>query len=606
MPQIPKFLISFAVSTRSMAFAVAMFILSMVILLPFLGLGDVFQVSEGREGVVVQSMLRGDSLILPLRHAEIIPSKPPLFHWFSFGLAKLLGRYDQFMLRLPSAISGSLIVAFLSWWLVEIGLGAGAIFSPAVLAPALLLCTSGFVRLAADGRVDMVFCGFVLAALFIWTRAYIKLRDTDKGAKELTTRTYLIVAVLCGLSVLAKGPLGIVLPIWVIITIILFEEGYRNLTALIRKEWIIAVLIPIPWYLAAALRGQEGFIARQLIFENLARFSGGEGITLKPWYFYLERIWAHAAPISFIWAPMLVMVFYKSVQRKFQREKGKAALVQRIAIISSLSMIFLFSLSAGKRTGYLLPVLPWMSLLIAMQISAKLVALKGNNLHLFPEQSAKLHALNFLSWALVLFTSILFLVIIIFSLLVPSLFSCPGEGRVMLSVCIAAQVTYFAPWKLLIFTVLLGGGALYFLALGWRASRLDSLAIACFLWVQQVLIVGFNFGVAFKGVTHGYGSFAGEVAGQLDFEKKELPLYAIKTKKEESLDGFFFDLGRLVRLVDPSTLPSGPGYYLVRRSWYDRSPAEWKQNVRLIAEGGRLVDEPEQRLILIEKTNNIS
>ena len=70
--------------------------------LTFLGAGEIYQVSEGREGVVVDELLRTGEVILPLRHGSIVPSKPMLNHWVSAAAAWLHGTSDEFSLRLPS------------------------------------------------------------------------------------------------------------------------------------------------------------------------------------------------------------------------------------------------------------------------------------------------------------------------------------------------------------------------------------------------------------------------------------------------------------------------------------------------------------------------
>jgi len=121
-------------------------------LLPLAYLPDVFQVSEAREGVVTQEILRSGNRVLPLRHGTIVPSKPPLFHWLG-SLNPSLKQFSlELFLRLPSLISATTLVFIVSLFCSGLaGLKAG------LISVALLMTSWSFLRLATDGRVDMLF-----------------------------------------------------------------------------------------------------------------------------------------------------------------------------------------------------------------------------------------------------------------------------------------------------------------------------------------------------------------------------------------------------------------------------------------------------------------
>jgi len=108
------------------------------------------------------------------------------------------------------------------------------------------------------------------------------------------------IGVICGFGLLAEGPLGVVLPFLVIAGVAFYHWGISGVRNVIQPGWIWALIVGLPWYVLATISGQDSFIARQIIFENIERFFGGDGIVAKPLSFYWEHFWGQAAPWSFV------------------------------------------------------------------------------------------------------------------------------------------------------------------------------------------------------------------------------------------------------------------------------------------------------------------
>ena len=85
-------------------------LLSIVMLIPFLGLTDFNTKGEPREAVVAYTMLEHGNWILPINNGGDIPYKPPFFHWCIAFFSLLMGHVNEFTSRLPSAISLILMV----------------------------------------------------------------------------------------------------------------------------------------------------------------------------------------------------------------------------------------------------------------------------------------------------------------------------------------------------------------------------------------------------------------------------------------------------------------------------------------------------------------
>lgn len=541
---------------------------ALLCIFPYLHTSEVFQVSEGREGVVVNAILEQEEWILPLRHGSVVPSKPPLFHWIGASAAALLERNDEFVLRLPSALAATGV-------LIAVGMFARAIAAPIVgiLASGILLSCYGFVRMAADGRVDMLLTFFVVAAILRWVSAYLKLRRDGVELPSVSSRVWLETATLCGLGMLAKGPLGLALPVWVIASILLLEHGPRALRLIFRLEWCAAIALAAPWYALATLRGQDSFLSRQMVFENLQRFVGGEGITPKPPWFYLTQFWAHGAP----WSVCLAICAVVVVRRRIKVAEPRALLI-RVNLIWLLSMVLLFSLSTGKRRAYLLPTLPAMAFVLATYF--ELMIERARTVDAYSRWFVG-------AWAV--------LGVVAFVLYVGG-WTVPLDGEKGARTVRAWLEVLETDWALWVGTI----GVLFPTSvLLWRraaetnAPRLAAGAV--FLLLQFAFLGLVNPLVAIKGVTHGFKEWSEIVASRLEPGES---LTFVKRLRDESFDGFFFYFGRQVALAPRTELPTSRGAYLARHEWFDLTPAEWRSAVEIVAEGGRQADEPSERIVM--------
>jgi hypothetical protein len=109
---------------------------------------------------------------------------------------------------------------------------------------------------------------------------------------------------------------------------------------------------------AAAMSGGEDFLGRQLYFENLKRFSGGENVNNKPWWFYADVYLRTALP----WSLLSIVAAWRwlTTPRRDEVSSEKKMLLGWIGV----GLVF-FSAASGKRDAYLLPLLPAVALVAA-------------------------------------------------------------------------------------------------------------------------------------------------------------------------------------------------------------------------------------------------
>ena len=235
------------------------FLLVLCFLLYFWKLGALpfYNRGEPREGLVVWEMYKTGNWILPIINGEYIPFKPPLFHWFGVLVGMVLGHVDEFVVRFPSALFGTLGVLMTyyvgrRWWNRRAGLVA-----------AVVLATSfDWWQSATITQVDMTLAFFISSALMLFYFIY----------REEPSRTVrsLALALLLALGTLAKGPLGVAVPCFVILVFLCIRRD----VAFIRKLPLLAgtvvfLLVAGSWYGLAFFQGGEDFFRRQIVNETL-------------------------------------------------------------------------------------------------------------------------------------------------------------------------------------------------------------------------------------------------------------------------------------------------------------------------------------------------
>lgn len=349
-------------------------IISAITLLPFLGNVDFTTKGEPREAVVAMSMLNQHNWILPINNGFDIPYKPPFFQWCIAAFSLVTGHVSEFTSRLPSALS------------LIIMLCAGALFyakrknnNVSLLAAIITLTAFEVHRAGTNCRVDMVLTMFIVCALYSLYKWW------EKDCRQLPW-----IAVLCmSGATLTKGPVGIVLPCFVMFVSMLFtawQQGKlcgRIIWKTTYKLFLSAVLasvLPLIWYWAAYRQGGDQFMAL-VMDENVGRFLGKmKAVThANPWHYNFLMLIAGWLP----WTLPLLLSLFVLPWRKFANSftKGestgkvtlksrimaamrKADAVQVFTWLSFLLILFFYCIPKSKRGVYLLPCYPFMAVLI--------------------------------------------------------------------------------------------------------------------------------------------------------------------------------------------------------------------------------------------------
>ena len=549
-------------------------VLGGVVFLPLLDYSLVFQVSEAREGQIIFELFRGDSFILPLRNGDIIPSKPPLFHWIGVWFAWLLGGVDEAVIRLPSACAAIALCLLIFRFTARL-IG----YAEAWVASLALLTSYGFFRLASDARVDMVFAFFVCAAIFVWLEFVFE--DSRFAAEKNALNARRAFGVLCGLAILAKGPLGFVFPTIIVLSVSIYHRCGRS--ALYFLSWSLpwVLLVCLPWYCLATLEAGWEFLERQLFFENIQRLVGSKDITSKPPWFYLQHFWSQSMPWGFI---LLALSFleWRSWRKGFEESvfssPEKRSWFVSFGIWLIVGILF-FSLSVGKRRAYLVLILPAVAIMVSIVLLKFLRRLPSDVNYL------KIYGL----FLCLITVGLLFAFFGISLTSFPTIISSKAE----LLFSFLPDVLLLKPWCLSFYLLIFGFGGAYFwwIGAGTRCSRKLFSGIAFYLLFMMLVIV--NTGLALKSRTHTYRGFAYRLA-HLVPESDRIVL--IKKPRDEFFDGLMFYFQRHVSFQHPDEQLGAPGIYLARAQWY--AAFGGRSSSRILSRGGRPKDSPKNQFVL--------
>jgi 4-amino-4-deoxy-L-arabinose transferase-like glycosyltransferase len=336
---------------RSSSWLPGFFLLAFCAALYTWGLGTLpfYTKGEPREATVVWEIYSTGEWILPLRNGNIIPSKPPLFHWLGTLLSFVWGGVSELTVRLPSAllaIVGVLLtyVAGRSLWGLEAGLIA-----------ALILATSfEWVRAATTARVDMTLTVCMVMAFLFFHFLYRR-----RAVSQLASLSFFL---LLGLATLAKGPVGAILPgLTILVFLVLRREvGFVKHFSLVPGV-LLFLLVAGSWYGLALWQGGPAFFAMQIMKENILRFvstnTGGAGHE-HPFYYFAPNLFLGMAPWSFFFPALAVFLYQR---HRAWREQGLL-----YPVVWAATVFLFYSAASGKRTVYILPMYPALALLLGV------------------------------------------------------------------------------------------------------------------------------------------------------------------------------------------------------------------------------------------------
>ena len=344
-------------------------LLSVLVLVPFLGETIFYSKGEPREAIVAYTMLESGNWILPTNYGVEIAYKPPFLYWTIAVISSVLGGVTEFSARMPSAL------AFLAMQLVFFSFVAKRKdVKTAFLTSILLLSSFEVHRAAVACRLDMLQVSLIvisLCLLFRWD---------EKNCKGIPWLAVLLMA--C--ATLTKGPVGSIFPCLGIGVYQLLRGRSFGKTFFSLLGIGLLSLIPLGiWFWAAYQQGGEAFV-NLMLEENTGRFFRKMSYASHEnplWYNFLTIIWG--------WVPWTLVLLISLFGLKWKKirllpegasvgERLKKAWckfrsqspLQLFAWVVILTIFIFYCIPKSKRSVYLLPIYPFMGMLLAEYLLA--------------------------------------------------------------------------------------------------------------------------------------------------------------------------------------------------------------------------------------------
>ncbi|SJZ33039.1 4-amino-4-deoxy-L-arabinose transferase [Trichlorobacter thiogenes] len=313
-----------------------------------LGSAPLIDPDEGRYAEIPREMLvRGDFVTPTLNYVKYF-EKPPLLYWVNAGSMAIFGQ-NEFAARLPSALSG-LFTVLLTY------LAGRRLFNrrTALTGTLILGSCAAFLFQSRIILTDMLLTFCLSAALFSFLLAV-------RSSERHRTHLYRLFFICCGLAVLTKGLIGIVLPGGIIFWYLLLSRRWHLLKGI---PWfsglLLFALVTMPWFVLVSQANPE-FPHFFFIREHFQRYTSTIHRRSQPFWFFLPILLLTMLPWSFFLPGSLG----KAWQQR-QSDRGTTLYL----LIWPLVIILFFSLSSSKLIPYILPTFPPLALLLAHRLTA--------------------------------------------------------------------------------------------------------------------------------------------------------------------------------------------------------------------------------------------
>jgi len=226
-----------------------------------MGARDLWNPDEPRYAQVAREMMETGEWVVPHLNGEVYTEKPPLYFWLIALISKPFGDVSEVTARFPSSACATIVI-LLTYFLGTKMLGRREAF----IGAAVMATSAQFVWIGRVGALDMLFTLSILAAMAVFYVAYA-------GKRPL-----LYVAGFAFLipGVMTKGPVGIALPLVVMLAFLLTEvflgkEGAKKQLAWFAVSTVVGLatiaLVVVPWWREAHERSGGAYGSMSILIK---------------------------------------------------------------------------------------------------------------------------------------------------------------------------------------------------------------------------------------------------------------------------------------------------------------------------------------------------
>ena len=308
---------------------------------------------EPRYAQVAREMFVTGDLITPTLGHHTWFEKPALLYWMIAGSFKVFG-VNEWAARFGPALCGLLTIAAV-WFVgreIDREEPRGFAFWSVVVTGSCL----GLIVFSRAASFDVV-----ITMTTTWALALFLLHEL-RSRRRFLAGFYVFV----GLSLLAKGLVGIVIPFGVVGLYYVLKRKWPSRSVILSLFWgmPLALVVSAIWYGPVIARHGWTFIDEFFIQHHFARYVSNKYHHPQPIYFYPAIILMLALP----WTPYLIAALAKVRSWKWRGDDG-LSIVRVFSFAWLLLPIVFFSFSGSKLPGYVLPAIPAIALLVSDRLT---------------------------------------------------------------------------------------------------------------------------------------------------------------------------------------------------------------------------------------------
>jgi 4-amino-4-deoxy-L-arabinose transferase-like glycosyltransferase len=349
------------------------FLATCFILFANLGKFPLFNPDEALYAEPAREMLDTGEYITTLLNYKVRFTKPPLVIWAMALSYKVFG-VNEFAARFFGATCGALLVAFTYLFIEKYSSRRKAIITSLLLTTAPL-----YVGVAREAITDMPLALFFAGSLMSFFHAY----------KQQSNKWLYLAYVLVGLSVMTKGPVGILLPALIMASFHVIQGNIKKTIAFYKPIYglLIIAAIAIPWFAVEIIITKGAYYQEFLVRENFERFTSVVDSHKGGWWYHIVAMLGGFLPWS-IFSVIGLIQFLSTVTKinKFKlpnlriRQALKLWWQEPIVIWDTnkqliifaglwtiITLIF-FSVSVSKLISYTVPAFPALAFLTSYYI----------------------------------------------------------------------------------------------------------------------------------------------------------------------------------------------------------------------------------------------
>jgi 4-amino-4-deoxy-L-arabinose transferase-like glycosyltransferase len=304
---------------------------------------------EGRYLGVAAAMWDSGDWVVPRLDGLPFFHKPPLFYWIAAPLYGLTGGVT-WVGRAASWL-GAMIGALALAWLVRARRADAPDDDRAIWAVAALCAQPLWFLGAQYANLDMLVAGCITLAI-----CGLALHEFDANNRSARWIGFAAMAI----GVLAKGLIGVVLPVGVLALWLAWERRFRGWLRLAWiPGWALFTALTAPWFIAVEMR-HPGFAHYFFIVQHFQRYTATGFNNMQPGWFFIGVLLVAALP----WSPWGTMRLASVLRRApLQPSPDAAASLDRLGVTWLVLITLFFSLPPSKLVGYIFPAVPALALL---------------------------------------------------------------------------------------------------------------------------------------------------------------------------------------------------------------------------------------------------